>query len=163
MDFQQYYDKYGIELTLPQRQGAQPVILTCADIFEAWDCYTLLKSIDGVRSLESKDLQKGKYGLGLLYMERMARVLRSYKLSARRRRSRQLAVSRLLLPVVDYSLMPTAACWRGKKLEHLGRGERAALVRDYEALSRNIEAILRMLRDFVKDTYQTDETDSRRE
>ena len=156
MNYQEYYDKYGIEVQLKPRLGDASVLLTCTDVTEAWDCYTLLLTIDATRKPETRDLQSQRYSLGLVYLANMARVLRHYLEANRRRRHHRLSVSRLIRSVSDAALLPAATIWSSANLNALDQRRRRRFVQDYEAASRNIDGLLRLLHDIVKETYSLD-------
>ena len=151
MNFQQYLDRYQIELRLVPRIAARAAELTCADIFEAWDCYTMLKSIDPIRDVGGLD--GANYELGQVYLRRLNRTARSYLLGVDRRGHQSLSACVLIRLILNGKPLPTADAWESMDIKALDSGGRLDFVRDYESVSRMMIALLTMLEDMVGDMY----------
>ncbi len=151
--FQGYADAYELDVSLPPVLAEQRFRMTCATIFEAWDCYTRLTEIDGFRQLKSEALQRERYGMGLIYLEQLHTTILMHMSDVKRRRHQSLSVCKLISAVANANLLPVVKRWHKRELAGLTFDERVAFVGEYETLCGRIDALLAMLRDLVRDTY----------
>ena len=156
MNFQQYLDRHGIAVRLEPQAAKRTAVMTCADVFEAWDCYTTLKALDPIRDVNGAGTN---YELAQVYLRRMDRAARFYLRGVDRRGHQSLVACSLVRLVMRSRPFPTAHVWRGIDTRLLDAGGRLDFVRDYEAVSRLIAALLLMLEDIVNDTYLRQDDD----